>query len=52
MGEVSSDDRYVLCYGLKYIRFCDTFGMIFFINKPVVELVESRRAVEMLCGSE
>ena len=27
-------------------------GLIYLINKPVVALVESRRAVEMLCGSE
>ena len=27
-------------------------GLIYLINKPVVALVESRRAVEMLSGSE
>ena len=27
-------------------------GLIYLINKPVVALVESRRGVEMLSGSE
>ena len=27
-------------------------GLIYVINKPVVALVESRRAVELLSGSE